>query len=964
MTTNKRITDLTDYKSVLPYASELFGIYQPLLGWKSKRAIERFHPGVIDSQLKIVDALLSKMHPDTDVKITDFTNNDIYFDILKFNMGTLNLPNRTNIPGPYRSFITDLIQKKIDKEGFAKDDINIWEKLVGEEAIKDFLLEVKDLLVHEHLSFINRSIPAGQRIDFSLADNQAQISEILLRRIEMESSMAGTLNELFKQGKFDILNKLFFPEEKIIDINLLEEMSRFLDPMENFDPKTEIERVSLSPIGIVHLFRQYFFEFDTFVGPPVEHIWLSPGASLELIEIHTRKQIIEIMIESSTETISKSENSTTTQDDISDAIREENQNNSKFGMSASAGGTVSGGVPNVYSATGHVEATTSYGLEDNQKTAKEHAEKHMSQQSQKLSSEIKKNFKTTFKTTTEIQDTSSKRYVLQNTTQELINYELRRKMRQVGVQVQDIGTSLCWQTYVDIPGHDLGLAKLVHIAEPPNLSGLPHPEHGVMPQPISKDYTIKLPLKDWYSDDRDTQTYVEHPPVPGGTLYNDKGGSILTNFDGDYIHMNYEDNRVEEISGFELSQVVFEGCVDNKLVEPVFYEYKKSSFNIHLRRVNFAGYELTLKLKLIYTPEKGTLEAADAKFKADMATYTIEKARLAQEAFVKAARDRIKVASNIKPRKFEELREEERTIIYRYLIGDLLKVGVDMSNSQTRHIMAELINAMFDVDKMLYFTAPEWWMPRSHSKTFQDVGKTFVTPPIGRIKEVETFTSQDVVSWGGAAENYRPNYFITEDSTPAKLGSSLGWLLQLDGDNIRNAFLNAPWVKAVIPIRPGKELAALNWLTKANVEGVNGIQAKYQEGSKKELDDIVLFLKNYPFDDLDPRKARYQNFSNKINNDPTNFFVTIEDALISLSLQIKMKYEESNKVVTENVDGEIKRYLPANKVFEHGFDPLQGGFKAETTNQFALFDQWIEVLPTDQIVAVEVKYDPKTGRQM
>ena len=32
MTTNKRITDLTDYTSVLPYASELFGVYQPMIG--------------------------------------------------------------------------------------------------------------------------------------------------------------------------------------------------------------------------------------------------------------------------------------------------------------------------------------------------------------------------------------------------------------------------------------------------------------------------------------------------------------------------------------------------------------------------------------------------------------------------------------------------------------------------------------------------------------------------------------------------------------------------------------------------------------------------------------------------------------------------------------------------------------------------------------------------------------------
>src|SRR5689334_13813568 len=38
MVANKRLTDLTSYTGVLPYASELFGVYQPLLGWKSRLA--------------------------------------------------------------------------------------------------------------------------------------------------------------------------------------------------------------------------------------------------------------------------------------------------------------------------------------------------------------------------------------------------------------------------------------------------------------------------------------------------------------------------------------------------------------------------------------------------------------------------------------------------------------------------------------------------------------------------------------------------------------------------------------------------------------------------------------------------------------------------------------------------------------------------------------------------------------
>src|SRR5262245_40897682 len=33
---------MADYKGILPYASELFGIYQPLLGWKSRIVTERY----------------------------------------------------------------------------------------------------------------------------------------------------------------------------------------------------------------------------------------------------------------------------------------------------------------------------------------------------------------------------------------------------------------------------------------------------------------------------------------------------------------------------------------------------------------------------------------------------------------------------------------------------------------------------------------------------------------------------------------------------------------------------------------------------------------------------------------------------------------------------------------------------------------------------------------------------------
>lgn len=58
----KRITDLTNYTSILPYSSELFGIYQPLLGWKSKRLEERFDTGLANDKISVLNKLKNEFN--------------------------------------------------------------------------------------------------------------------------------------------------------------------------------------------------------------------------------------------------------------------------------------------------------------------------------------------------------------------------------------------------------------------------------------------------------------------------------------------------------------------------------------------------------------------------------------------------------------------------------------------------------------------------------------------------------------------------------------------------------------------------------------------------------------------------------------------------------------------------------------------------------------------------------------
>ena len=187
-------------------------------------------------------------------------------------------------------------------------------------------------------------------------------------------------------------------------------------------------------------------------------------------------------------------------------------------------------------------------------------------------------------------------------------------------------------------------------------------------------------------------------------------------------------------------------------------------------------------------------------------------------------------------------------------------------------------------------------------------------------------------------ENRPDNYYITEDSPPARLGSSLGWIIQLDGDNLRNAFLNAPWVKAVIPIREGKESEAIEWLSAPQLEGNRDLDAAYQPGNPDELPKIRTAL-----------------------GLPTNHTVIIKDAIRYLIIRIRDKQAKAKAYERDENNQELN-YLPTDKVYERGFNSLSG-FKALSSKEFEVVDEGGEVVPTDQIVPVEVEYDPKTGMQ-
>jgi hypothetical protein len=939
------VNELKAYTGTLPYASELFGVYQPLLGWKSRRTAERYEKYRSTLYHAVARRLITGLQPTVAVRLPGhfLEANAVLSVHLSPAPPSLEIDNLEplhflNEVQPYIAPTIDSAVARLVSQSVGMTIPADWRAIVDEQRMAGALQEIKTVVMN--LDTVSTETPITQYVRTFLQGAGTQDRQAVLQSFfERECSIAGYLSFLAEHSPSG-LTEFFFKGPKVDVLSII----RNEDPLINFGANNY--DALLSPVGIVHLYREYFFEFDSFLGPPVGHVWLSPGGTVELIEVSTRKVFTERTLEQSTETVARSETQETNQDDLADAVKEENRNDVRFGFSYVAHQSS----PFFEDTT----ATASFSLDSAKMTSRETTHKQMRQQSEKLSSEIKKSFKTTFRTSTEVTDTSSRRYVMQNTTDKLVNYELRRKMRKVGVQVQDIGTQLCWDTFVDDPGQELGIAKLVHIAKPAELGDLPQPDQIEMPKTVQEERTLSIPFAGRDTDDNDNG-YKDGTEADVGLL--DGTEHIVADFPQS---VNYK------LEGYTLSQVTLDpqGADAQVSVRDSDFPIGSSSgkFTVHLDYVHFHGQpSISIKATCLWGPSDELKNSIDAENKKRLDSYSAEKARRFKQAFYDAARERIKVASKVQPRPAEELREEERTVIYRALISQLMRVGT----AESKHVTSELIRSLFDVEKMLYFVAPEWWAPRLH-RSGQHLGEepgprknpsvssaapgnlraeALLTEMSGAVNGAVTtdvsnagtpVPSENIVDWGGGRESGRDNYYITEESSPAKLGSSLGWLLQLDADNMRNAVLNSPWVKAVIPIRLGKEKQAINWLQQANVEDQEGLDSLYVPSAD------------------DPPELQVPG-------------LTVRQALDFLIGKIQDFNRRSRTVILPNPgDPEDPRNhfagsMPTEAVFEHGFYPLQGGvrFDQDGTEQ-AIFSQWLEILPTDQVPALQVEYDPKT----
>ena len=364
----KAVRDLTPYKNTLPYASEIFGVYQPLLGWKSKRIVKRFNDGFVRDRVKVLESLVAKF---TGRYQADFAREGCAVEIPRIDVGT-----PTDMGARGHSVLLDAIRRDLPPVERYRPEV--WADVITVDRLQRTLHDV----VRPH--YISHYVEVCREAHQHRGD-AGLIQEIVRRQLDRESALAGALLYLQQNGLEAQLKDLVYGVNVRTDVLDVLGVFAAKDPFDVIDPKKDLDRIGLSPVGVVHLFRQYFFEFDTFLGPPTGHIWLSPGSTVELIEISTRKNIVERTIETAFETITKTEKSEMTQDELSEAVKENNKDDVGLGVNVSA--NQKWGIAGL--GEGSATASSSFDFKNTQEKAREQTHKRMRQQSEKLSTEIR-----------------------------------------------------------------------------------------------------------------------------------------------------------------------------------------------------------------------------------------------------------------------------------------------------------------------------------------------------------------------------------------------------------------------------------------------------------------------------------------------------------------------------------------------------------------------------------------------
>ncbi len=521
------------------------------------------------------------------------------------------------------------------------------------------------------------------------------------------------------------------------------------------------ERVELilSPIGVMHLYRQLYFDAGAALGPLEQVFAVAPAEVLELLVETSHRMTSERVEQFGAETTLENQLEQTNTDEISDQVQSTITRDMSVGISAHAEGNAG-----VYSGGGSIDLSLGLSSEQSRTSIRN----RLRTTTRRSSETIRKTYSLTVRNVAEIAERSVVRRVIRNESTAPINYGLRRVLRKVRIKVQSLGPRLVWQLYVSRPGGGLADGRLVMFreADPVVTPGLP---------PTA-------------------------PPRPeGGVESGSQTVAIETGPEPDIVTIAIPKDPDREITALVMDSIVDASPEGKEPTAPALLPQQyprhdtaeKWIFTFAIARGDAS--RATVNYSFHWEPSDKVMTAWQVQVDAARAAYDAVKL---EEQFERAKRI-ITAKSKISPRPSADLRGEERYEILNRLISEAFQT--DPREGFPGPVEIELFHRYFDINAMFYYVHPSWWRPRYQLA--------------------------------------RDSYELTDESEPAKFGKSLGWLIQLDGDRRRNEFLNSPWVRTCLPIRPGLESAAIRWMAD-HFEGRRGFNTAPDSPLGKMLADI------------------------------------------------------------------------------------------------------------------------------
>jgi len=443
-----------------------------------------------------------------------------------------------------------------------------------------------------------------------------------------------------------------------------------------------------------------------------------------------------------------------------------------------------------------VGASVSASMSMSSQKAKEVGTKRIKDVTKRASERITSTYALTTREYEETEETNLTKRILRNKYPYPVNYALRRIYRRVRVKIQDIGPRAIWQLYLRTPGKNLAKSKFVHFREAQEISP-PEVLPGVPPRPIGDVDVGTTTSEIWYTATKGMYVTLKIVVPP--------------------------DRRVTAVSIDSITDLA-EGDKDDIAPAPRndaqwVTRNDGSNYEVDIGVVFGNSGSVSISYTYSWEPADHIIAEWEDKRKGAQDAF-LEEAY--QEAFERE-KELIIERSKIKSRPSNELRREERYEVMNRMISHLFASGTQ-EPTEPSPLEIESFHRFFDIESMFLYTHPSWWKPRFHQKGLL---------------------------------NGRKPYEITAESDHAPLGSSLGWRIQLDGDNRRNEFLNSPWVRICLPIMPGLEEDAVHWLAehvedKIGFDDTNGpLKTLLEELRKRRGDEASLEHNGYDYVTVD-----------------------------------------------------------------------------------------------------------------